>query len=534
MAGAVQESRRLVQDAIAAHQAGDFTRALFLYRSVLAQDSGNAHVWQLLGVLQLQSGRLEEAIQHLERAVALDPRHADARNNLGLAYEALGRAADAHTQFMAAVDLNPRHPQALTNLGNLARSRGEIDRAISAYRRALAAIPTLVEARNNLAASLREQGYLSEARNEIDWILARTPKDVAALTNLGTIQLACGDYADALRSLDQALQAAPSSAIARYNRALTLLSQGRLREAWNDYDAGFAVGERFSRDFGARTYRGEPLAGKTLLVYAEQGIGDEIFFAGWLPYFVERAQRVIVDCDPRLAPLLARSYPNILIHGASKHEPTHWIRNMGPVDYQVPIGNLPKFVPDAASPTRAPGSYLRADSAKIRTWTERLSQLGSGLGVGISWRGGATPYARTTRSIPLSQWASILRTTNAHFVCVQYGATSEELAEASALAGKPLHYWPETESLTDLESFSALLCALDIVISVDNSTVHLAGALGVPVFCLISHVPDWRWETPSQGATWYSSVRLFRQERPNEWQSVLEAVRSTLAGLARR
>lgn len=529
MAGAAQETKGLIQAAVAAHQAGDFARALSLYQSVLARKPQNAHVWQLLGVLKLQSNHIEEGVRFLERAIALDPRNADARNNLGLGYEALGRQADAYTQFLAAIDLNPRHAQALTNLGNLARQCGKLDQAITAYHQALRAAPSLLEARNNLAASLREQGHFYEAKNEINWVLARAPQDVAALTNLGTIQLACGDYPGALQSLNEALYADPSSTMTRYNRALTLLSMGQLREAWNDYDAGFAVGERYPRDFGTRIYQSESLAGKTLVVYAEQGIGDEIFFAGWLGYFVERAQRLIVDCDPRLAPLMARSYPNVLIHGGLKHESTQWIREKGPVDYQVPIGNLPRFAVDAFSGGRTQGSYLYADAIRIRTWTERLSQLGPGLRVGISWRGGATPYAQATRSIPLPQWAPILRIPNAHFVCVQYGVTSEELAEISALGGKPLHYWPEAESLMDLENFSALLCSLDMVISVDNSTVHLAGALGVRVFCLIPCVADWRWETQIRGHCWYPDITLLRQTAPNDWLGPLQAVHTVLA-----
>lgn len=529
MAGAAQETKGLVQAAVAAHQAGDFARALSLYQSVLAREPQNAHVWQLLGVLKLQSNYLEEGVRFLERAIALDPRNADARNNLGLAYEALGRTQDANTQFLAAIDLNPRHAQALTNLGNLARQRGELDQAITAYRQALRAVPSLLEARNNLAASLREQGHFDEARQEIARVLERAPQDPAALTNLGTIQLACGDYPGALQSLNQALQVDPSSPMARYNRTLTLLSQGHLREAWNDYDAGFAVNERFARDFGAPLYQGEPLTGKTLVVYAEQGIGDEIFFAGWLHYFTECAQRVIVDCDPRLAPLFARALPNTLIHGANKHEATHWIRDAGPVDYQVPVGNLPRFALDAPSSGRATGPYLRADPAKIRAWAERLEQLRPGLRIGISWRGGATPYARATRSIPLSQWAPLLRSPNIHFMSMQYGTTREELVEAAELSGKPLHYWPETDSLKDLEDFAALLCSLDMVISVDNSTVHLAGALGVPVLGLIPYVPDWRWETHSRGLCWYPSVRLFRQVAAGDWRAPLQAVGEALA-----
>lgn len=534
MANTAQESKQLIGEAVAAHQKGELNRAWLLYQTALRRTPNDAHVWQLAGVLLLQAGQPNAAIEHLERAIALDPQHADARSNLGLAYEVLDRIDEAYAQFAAAVELNPHHSQALTNLGNLARKRGDLDNAIRFYRRALSVMPEQTEARNNLAASLRELGQLDAAMAEIHQVLAAIPHNVDALTNLGTIQLAQGDYARALGSLELALHEQPSSAMARYNRALALLSLGRLREAWNDYDAGFAVGERFPRHFGAKIYQGESLAGKTLLIYAEQGVGDEIFFAGWISYFAERAQRAIIECDARVAPLFAQAFPHIQVHGGGKHDAVDWIRNVGAVDYQLPIGDLPRFAWDSASQGRAPGPYLHAAPALLRDWNERLMELGPGLRVGLSWRGGATPYARATRSIPLLEWAAILRTPNVHFVSVQYGTTRQELAEAAAPAGRRVHYWSEAESLDDLENFAALLRNLDLIISVDNSTVHLAGALGVPVFCLIPHVPDWRWETQLHGMTWYSSVRLFRQERFNTWHPTLDAVHSALAEFAQR
>lgn len=533
MAGIAQDIKQRLREGVAAHQRGDLNRAWALYGSVLEHEPNNAHVWQLTGVLLLQAGQPQAAVERLERAITLDPQHADAHNNLGLAYEALSRVDDAYIQFCAAVDLNPRHSQALTNIANLARERGELDTAIQAYRRALDVAPEQIEARNNLAASLRERGELDAALVEIRQVLATAPSNVDALTNLGTIQLAQGDYAGALGSLEHALHEQPSSAMARYNRVLALLSLGRLDEAWTDYDTGFTVGERYPRDFGAKNYSGEPLAGKALLICAEQGVGDEVFFAGWIPYFVERAQRVIIDCDPRLAPLFSCSFPGIHVHGGSKHDPVNWIRDLGSVDYQIPIGNLPRFASASEHSGRALAPYLHVTTQPLRDWTDRLAELGPGLRVGLSWRGGATPYARATRSIRLPEWAAILRTPNVHFVSVQYGTTSQELSEAAAVAGRPIHYWPEAESLNSLESFAALLRSLDLVISVDNSTVHLGGALGVPVFCLLPHVPDWRWETQSRGTTWYPSVRLFRQDRPNQWQFALDTVCSTLAELAR-
>lgn len=534
VAGTAPDSKQLIREAVTAHQSGELDRAWLLYQTAMQRAPGNAHLWQLAGTLLLQAGQPGAAVEHLERAVVIDPRHPDARSNLGLAYEALGRNDEAYAQFSTAVDLNPRHGQALTNLGNLARKRGDLDDAIQAYRRALNVAPQQIEARNNLAASLRELGQLDAATVEIRQVLASAPHNVDALTNLGTIQLAKGDYASALASLELALREQPSSAMARHNRALALLSLGRLREAWSDYDAGFAVGERFHRDFGVKSYAGEPLAGKTLLIYAEQGVGDEVFFAGWIPYFVERAQQVIVECDVRLAALFKRSFPDIQVHGGSKHDSVNWIRNVGTVDFQIPMGNLPRFASNSTFQGRVPGAYLRAAPKQLLGWHKRLAELGPGLRVGMSWRGGATPYARATRSIPLPEWVAILRTPDVHFVSAQYGTTPQELSEASALAGRPVHYWSETESLSDLESFSALLSSLDLVIAVDNSTVHLCSALGVPVFCLIPYVPDWRWETQSQGMKWYPSVRLFRQERVGAWQPTIEAVRGALVELAQR
>jgi hypothetical protein len=274
---------------------------------------------------------------------------------------------------------------------------------------------------------------------------------------------------------------------------------------------------------------GGPLQGKTLLVHAEQGIGDEIMFASCFPDLLEQAGHLIIDCDARLAPLFSRSFPGASVHGGAQDEGPAWLDALPRADVQIPAGSLPRYLRPTLEAFPAQAGYLQADPARRELWRQRLAALGPGLKVGISWRGGRDAVQMAKRSVPLTQWGPILHVPGVQFVSLQHGDYDAELGQAREQLGVPIQHWPEIDPLTDMDGFAALIAALDLVIAIDNSTVHLAGALNTPVWCLQPFAPDWRWLLDTEHCHWYPSLTHFRQPRPGQWQAVLDTAGARLA-----
>jgi hypothetical protein len=230
------------------------------------------------------------------------------------------------------------------------------------------------------------------------------------------------------------------------------------------------------------------------------------------------AARCILECDPRLVALFRRSYPQMDVVAESEATPKL------PHDVQLPIGSIAQFVRrDLASfPDRR--GFLVPDESRVAAWRNRYRELPAGFTVGISWRGGADAERQRRRSIPLDRWRPLLETPGVNFVALQYGEHEDELRAVERTAGIPIHRWPDADPLRDLDGFAARIAALDLVISVDNSTVHFAGGLGVPGWVLLPFDPDWRWMLDHDDSPWYPSLRLFRQPRPGDWAPVLQDV----------
>jgi hypothetical protein len=327
---------------------------------------------------------------------------------------------------------------------------------------------------------------------------------------------------------DRLLAVRPDLEEARLNRALALLTTGDYQRGWEGYEARKRARCNFlPRAFPAPEWQGQDITEKSLLVYGEQGLGDEIMFASCLPDVIARAQRCVIDCSPKLEKLFRRSFPKAVVHGAPQTErDTSWLASMPPIDYHVAIGSLPyHFRKHLVDFPRHQG-YLRADPARVAHWRHRLDELGSGLKVGVSWAGGMASTRQQLRSIALSDWLPIFRTGGCHFISLQYGDHEQEMVALSREHGVTLHHWPE--AIEDYDEIAALVSALDRVISVQTSVVHLSGALGRPAWALIAAVPEWRYLDHGETMPWYPSLRMWRQQMLGQWAPVVEQVAAAL------
>ncbi|MCG6870986.1 MAG: tetratricopeptide repeat protein [Gammaproteobacteria bacterium] len=545
-------------EALRRYQAGDTEGAERRCRALLATDPDNAACHNLLGMIAARVGQKDLAIDSLLQAIALDksqplfysnlgavfqqmgrakdavracqealrckPDYSTAYYNLGNALRDLGRQAEAEAAYRRALELQPADRSAATNLANLLRDLGRADEAIAIYRQLIAAKET-ADAWNNLAALYLDRDDFVAAEQATRQAGELDPRHAGACNNLGVALQYQGATAEAVAAFGAAIERRPDFREAHSNRFWALCLAGRLAEAWEEHDWRGRTFPGSVREVPWPSWSGESLEGQRLLVHGEQGIGDEIMFASCYTELAARAAGLVLECQPRLAELLRRSFPGCEVISGERDD-TAWMQDCQ-VDLAAPAGQLPHYLYAELSDFRPAPSYLAADPQRARHWRERLSALADGRAcVGVSWRGGGRVKDRRHRSIPLPAWSGVLENKDTFFVSLQYGPYRSEALDNG------VHNFDEVDPLRDMDEFAALISALDRVVSVDNSTVHLAGALGTPTWVLLPSVPDWRWfgDGPCR---WYASVEPVRQQQFGVWGPVLESVAKRLEEEAR-
>jgi len=477
----------------------------------------------------LQAQQLGKARKLYRKLCSLDADDIQAQFTLGLINSRLGNTDEALDCFTAVVRREPRTAEAWFNMGLLCQKAERLQEAEVHYRKALQLKPDFHAVYNSLGSVLAELERFDEARENYETALRGDPRNVLALNNYGSLMRDLGQPSEAEQWYGKAIALRPDYGEAHWNRAVMLLKLGRLAEGWAEFEWGLRCGARDAIDPDLPLWNGSTASRLRLLVLAEQGVGDEVMFASCIPDLVAAGVDCVFECDARLVPLFARSFPNVqVVAGKPADEPvTDWLRKLGTVDAKIAAGSLPRFFRSRFDAFPERSAYLSADPDAVMRWRKRISSL-EGLKVGISWRGGAKKKARRERSTVLQQWIGLLSMPGASFVNLQYGAVADELAALKREAGIVVHDFPEIEPLRDLDGFAACISALDLVVSIDNATVHLAGALGVPTWVLLPSVADWRWMLEREDSPWYSSITLLRQKKVGDWEAVFAETRNRL------
>ena len=400
------------------------------------------------------------------------------------------------------------------NLGVCLIQRNEFGRAAYILKQAVESGGD-IDAQNNYGVCLKKLGRTDEA---IDYFESLEEKNAAILTNLGSCYLERGDIKLAEQRLAAAVINDPEHADAHWNLGLAQLAQ-RKWKGWENYDWGFKTKERKPRPYYQmwREWLGEDLSGKTILVWGEQGVGDEILFANCFDDIQKRAGKVVVDCHPRLAKVFERSFPKIDFYGTRKSDDWSWTDDYQ-IDFQTPMGTLPRYLrqKDKDFPTKG---YLVPDSERVDYWRSRYP----GIRVGLSWAGGSTKTSGEIRSFPLERLLSLLtgpKRDGVSFISLQYTPCYHEIA---ALASRYAVHLPHEEwALEDLTEQFNLIASCDLVISVITAAVHIAGAMDIPTWCLVPKGVSGAWKfTDGPDNIWHPSVRHFRQSKTYEWSDVI-------------
>jgi tetratricopeptide (TPR) repeat protein len=519
--------------------------AVASYRHAVRLRPQDAQMHYMLGAMLAKLRRLDEAITQYEHALRIKPDFAEAYNNLGFVLQAQGRVGESITHWRAALRLQPNSPEVLNNLGNAVQSQGNLDEAIGFYQRALQLRPGFAAAHNNLGNVLKNAGRLEEAVAHWRQALLLERDYAEPHYNLAKEQQRLGQFDEAEAHYKQALRLKPDYAEARWNRALLWLLLGDFERGWPEYEMRWTQPDFSQRSFPQPRWDGSVLAGRTIYLHAEQGLGDTLHFVRYVPLVQALGLRVILECQPALLRLLSKveGLDKLVSQGATV--PTF--------DVQAPLLSLPGIFRTSIQTIPATVPYLFADKELVGYWRGELRKSGvrrpvsgvktssssdSGLRtpdsghfrIGIAWQGSPSFRGDRERSIPLAQFAPLARVPGVQLISLQKGPGVEQLEALTPDTGlrTPDVFLRLDESSGPFMDTAAIMLNLDLVISSDSAVAHLAGALGVPAWVALSFVPDWRWLLEREDSPWYPAVRLFRQSRLGQWGEVFKAMAEEL------
>lgn len=536
---------------------GRIEESIDAFHRALAIRPEYAEAHNNLGVALGRRGRPDESVSHLETALQLKPHYPEACNNLGNTFRSVGRTDEALACYRRALALKADYPEAHNNLGNVLAGKELLSDAVDCYEEALRLNPRYAEAHNNLGNALAQLGRHDEAEICYQKALRHNPDYPEAHNNLGNCladasrlaeAVACyrqalrikPDYAEAFNNLGvtlvkqykhseaydcyvNALRLKPDYADAHLNRALAWLQTGNFEQGWKEYEWRWRVRETTRPALTVPEWNGEPLRGRSILLYAEQGLGDTLQFIRYAALVKQRGAVVIFESQPQLVPFLSRCSGIDLILPKGRTLPefqTHCALLSAP---RV-LGTTPERVP-------ADVPYLYADPALVAQWRRRLSRI-HGFRIGVNWQGNPRYKGDRHRSFPLTEFAALAAVPGVRLISLQKHVGSHQLEEIAEKFEVIALKEPFDSAGGAFADTAAVMMNLDLVITSDTSIAHLAGGLGVTTWVPLPWSADWRWMEQRTDSPWYPTMRLFRQTDPGDWSSVFARISEEIRDLS--
>ncbi|MDR3702861.1 MAG: tetratricopeptide repeat protein [Candidatus Sulfopaludibacter sp.] len=496
---------------------GEVEEAVACYREACVLRPENAANAVNLAAGLIQAQQHAEAEQWARRAVGLRPDLCEGLSNLAVALQGQQRLTEAEPFARQALERAPGAAHLHLNLGSLLLELGRFAEAEAELRRALRIRPDYPQAANNLAVALHQQDRNDEASAWCEELLHSLPQFGEVWANLGIVRQAQGRNREAILCFDEALRRGPEDHKSHVCRSLSLLAEGRFAEGFEEYEWRWKMLPEAPRARSLPAWDGSALAGRTILLWAEQGLGDTLQFARYAPLVAARGGHVMVEAQDCLVSLVGS------IDGAG--EVVAQSGELPRCDLQAPLLSLPRLLGTTVDTIPGAIPYVYAEAARVRAYRARW-EPGRGFRVGLVWAGSPRHVSDRLRSIPLSRMAALRNVAGVEWHSLQVEEHARE--EARREAGW-LH--PGLDE-PDADSLAAAMSCLDLVITVDTMPAHLAGALGRPVWVLLAHVPDWRWQIAEEDSPWYPTMRLFRQQRAGDWEELVERIAGEVGRLA--
>ncbi len=518
LGAAVAEPAALLRQAEAAYERGALDEVRRVCARLLQQNPDDARAMCLLGAAAADAGQLEEGLRWTQSAIAADPASASPHFVAGRLWQGAGRLPEAESSYRRAIALQPRHARAHNNLGSVLHMQGRLEAALAAYRRALDLDPGLPQANQNYASIVRDTGALARAAEDYRRHTEAHPNDAMAFNDLGNTLRELGRHGEALAAYARALAIDPDLAHAHFSRSFVHLLLGDYTAGWKDYEWRWRIPEfnAPARRFAQPIWDGGRLPGGTILLHAEQGLGDTLQFIRYAPLVAQRCAQVFLECQPDLKDLMRRVTGVHRVVGQGEALPAF--------DAHAPLMSLPGIFGTTLDNVPWSGPYVHAEAQRV---AQRPLEA-AGFKVGLVWAGRPQQWDDRKRSIALDMLAP-LALLGATFFSLQKG-------DAAAQAAAPpagMRLVDLSARLRDFSDTAALASQLDLLVTIDTSVAHLGGAMSLPTWVLTAHAPDWRYHLGRGDNPWYPSMRLFRQERDGDWTGAIAAVAAALARLVR-
>jgi len=547
----LEDFERRFQRSKVLHSNGNIEQARDSFESLLADYPKQVQVMQMLGWITAQSGRWTEAVEFLSNAIevdvknphsyyilgnimckfeswaggiecysttlSIDPYHFEAACNMGNAYLELNQPNEALVSYDLAIRINPKYSEAYSNRGNALRKIERLEEALVSYEHALSIEPEFAQAYLNRGVAFQALNRFEEAIMCYDKAIALRADYAEALTNRGTAMMALNRIQDSIASYDEAIKAHPDYADARWNKSLALLITGKFEEGWELYESrwDYEKASPKTRNFSQPLWLGEEsLIGKSILLHAEQGMGDTIQFCRYVKRFKGIAGRVILEVQQPLLTLFEslEGVDEVIERGSS----------LPSFDYHCPLLSLPyAFKTQLHDIPNQSASYINVNYRKREQWAQKLGGK-KFKRVGIVWRGNTSHKNDKNRSIALSEFINNLPS-GFEYISLQKEINDDD---RKMLQGSPIKSF--SESIIDFCDTASICALLDLVISVDTSVAHLAAAMGKNTWLILPFAPDWRWMLDRIDSPWYRSVTLYRQGADMSYKSVLKRIREDL------
>ncbi|NWF97982.1 MAG: tetratricopeptide repeat protein [Nitrospirae bacterium] len=530
-----------------------FDEAIQSYKNALNINSNFGNIYNNLGLALFKKGLYDEALGYFKKALELNPQLADAYNNIGnyffnkneidqainyylkalkleqnfATYNNLGNAfkekgllEEAIKFYEKALNFNQNAVNTAIDLGNLIRKKGKLDEAICFFQNLIDKNPQNPVVYINMAVIFQEKGLLDEAFKYYNKALEINPNVAEGYNNLALAFIEKGLYEEALSNLEKSLQLKPSLASAHFNLAMLLLLKNNFSKGWEEYEWRWKTSDFKSIKFNYSQplWDGSDKNGRIILLHAEQGLGDTIHFMRYIKLVIEKNMEVIFRCPKELISLAKYSFPEVKIIPFEESLP----------DFEVhcPLMSLPLILKTTIDSIPAQIPYISVDSSLINFWTEKIKD-NSNLKIGIAWSGNPKYKRDKQRSCSLKNFLEILKIKPISFYSLQKGSGSEQVKELP----EEINLIDFTEEIKDFSDTAAIIQNLDLIISVDTAVAHLAGAMGKPVWTMLPFVPDWRWMLDREDSPWYPTMRLFRQQSIDNWNSVIIRIKKELEAI---
>jgi len=498
--------------------------AIFSLKKAIYLDNHDIAAFKILGKVFIEDGLYKDSIKYYKIGINQNPTCIDLYNDLGIALLQSNQKEKAIEILDKALSVDSNNENILINLGNLYQENNTFDKAVLCFQKAIKINDNNYIAYNNLGNVFSRMRDHRKAIKYYKQSIIINPNFKFPYNGIGKIYAEINNYKEAVSFFNKAINLDKNYQMAHANLASVYLSNGKFDVGWKEYEWREIFQSIENKNLKSKLWNGQSLENRVVFIYAEQGVGDEVMFSSCITDVLElNPKKIVLECDYRLSKLFLRSFPEICIIDRGGN-----IKEESGVDYHIPIGSLPSFFRNSIGDFTGE-KYLTPSSELLQKWVDRYLEIEKGLKVGISWNSSKSKrYLSQDRSINIQQLEPILKTKDVCFINLQYGDCTNDIDFIKNNFGVDIYDWEDSDPLFNIDDFIAKISALDLVISVDNSTVHFAGSIGKKTFMLTPYISDWRWLNENNNSHWYSCVEFVRQDKHGDWRPVVDTVTKKL------